>query len=313
MRQHNPQVQNSDPSLRFISTAFSEDLKRAKESLDENKREFARYTLLNVTAYCIECHTRTGSGPSFNSPILQKTLKSLNPMEKGEYLLSTREYGLAYNEFEKVIKNSLASQGNLFDLDRAVRYALSIAVKFQNDPRKSLEIAQLIEKSNRAPLYLRESAKSWDKSIQFWKKEKFKKNPKVDDVLKHSEFLVKEGRALQSGLSERGGDIYFLRGLSQLLSLLSRKDLTKEQTGEALYLTGESYEAVRDLSMWSLHENYYEACIREVPHTPWSEKCYTRLEESIYFGYTGSSGLGLPADVQQKLDDFKKEAVIDRK
>ncbi len=305
---HNPQVQGKDPSLRFISTAFSEDLKRAKESLDAGKREFARYTLLNVTAYCIECHTRSSSGPSFNSPLLEKTLQSLKPMEKGEYLLSTRQYDLAYKEFEKTIKDSLSSNGNLFDLDRAVRYALSISVKFQNDPKKALEIAHLVAKSDKAPLYLRQSAQSWVKSIQLWKKEKSKKSTNVDEMLKHNEILVKEGRSLQAGLSERGGDIYFLRALSELLTVLSRNNLTKDELGDALYLTGESYEAVRDLSIWSLHENYYESCIREVPHTSWSEKCYGKLEESIHFGYTGSSGLRLPADVQAKLDELKKTA-----
>ena len=305
---HNPQVQKLDPSLRFISTAFNEDLKRAKESLDSGKREFARYTLMNVTAYCIECHTRTSSGPAFNSPQLENGLKDMNPMERGEYLLATRQFDRAFSEFESVIKDSLHKEGNLFDLDRAVRYALSISIKFQRNPKKSLEIAQVIENSDRSPYYLRQSARAWDQAIRAWMKEKPMKGEKVDELLKHSENLVKEGRKFQMGLADRGGDIFFLRALSDL-HLVLRHDLNKNQLGQALYLTGSSYEAVRDLSVWSLHEDYYDSCIRQVPHTDWSEKCYSKLEESIYFGYTGSSGLRLPIDMQIKLDELKKLAL----
>jgi hypothetical protein len=189
-----------------------------------------------------------------------------------------------------------------------VRYALSISIKYQRDPKKSLEVAKLIEDSDRSPFYLRQSAKAWDQAIRAWMKEKPVKDSKVDDLLKNSEQLVKEGRNFQMGLADRGGDIFFLRALSNLHLVLAH-DLNKDQLGEALYLTGSSYEAVRDLSIWSLHEDYYDSCIRQVPHTKWSEKCFSKLEESIYFGYTGSSGLRLPIDMQVKLEELKKLAL----
>ena len=305
---HSPQVEHLDPSLRFISTAFTDDLKRAKESLDSGKREFARYTLMNVTAYCIECHTRTSSGPSFNTPQLEQSLKEMKPMERGEFLLATRQFERAFSEFESVIRSSLGSNGNLFELDRAVRYALSISIKFQRDPKKSLVIAQLVSGNERSPFYLRQSAKAWEQAIKIWTKEKPLKSDKVEDLLKHSENLVKEGRNFQFGMADRGGDIFFLRALSDLHLVLGH-ELSKDQLGESLYLTGTSYEAVRDLSIWSLHEDYYDSCIRQVPHSKWSEKCYSKLEESIYFGYTGSSGLKLPTDMQIKLEELKKLAL----
>ncbi len=305
---HTPQVEHLDPSLRFISKAFDEDLKRAKESLDAGKREFARYTLMNVTAYCIECHTRTSSGPSFNTSQIEQSLKTMNPMERGEYLLATRQFDRAFSEFETVIKASLKKNGNLFDLDRAVRYALSISIKFQRAPKKSLEIAQLVENSDQSPYYLRQNARSWDQAIRTWLKEKPMKSDKVEDLLKRSEALVKAGRNSQMGLADRGGDIFFLRALSDLHLILTHQ-LNKDQLGEALYLTGNSYEAVRDLSIWSLHEDYYDSCIRQVPHTKWSEKCFSKLEESVYFGYTGSSGLRLPVDMEIKLNELKKLAL----
>jgi hypothetical protein len=305
---HSPVVQHMDPSMRFISNAFSDDLRRAQESIAAGKREYARYTLMNVTAYCIECHTRTSSGPTFNTPELEKTITSLKKMERGEFLLATRQFDRAFLEFENVMKENIASGGNLFELDRAVRYALSISIKYQRDAKKSLEVAKIIESSDKAPFYLRQSAHQWSLAIQEWKKEKVQTSGKPEDILKRSESLVRLGKNAQAGFSDRGGDVYFLRALSELHQVLA-VELNKEHLGQALYLTGVSYEAVRDLSIWSLHEDYFESCIRQVPHSKWSERCYSKLEESIYFGYTGSAGVKLPFDIQLKLDQLQKLAL----
>jgi len=302
---HSPAMSQMDPGLRFISTAFSQDLARAQESLELDKREFARYTLMNVTAYCIECHTRTSSGPSFTSVELEKTLLSLSPMARGEFLLSTRQFDKAFSEFESVIKNLLNTGNRTFELDKAVRYALAISVKFQKDPKKSMDIAQLVEGASKAPYYLKQDAHAWVSSIKEWQNEKKSKNP--PDVLKSSDNLLKLGRSAQMGSSNRGGEIYFLRIVSDLNSFL-RENVDKDKQGHALYLMGLAYEAVGDISVWSLHEDYFESCIRTVPHTKWAERCYTKLEESSFLGFTGTAGVQLPVDVEMKLDSLHKLA-----
>ncbi len=304
---HIPQVNSMDLSLRFIADAFTDELKRAKESIDSDRMEFARYTLMKMTSYCIECHTRTSSGPSFDTGELEQGLKSMTSMERGEYLLATRQFDRAFDEFQEVIKFSLSKKTNLFDMDRAARYALAISVRYERNPKKSLKIAQLIANHDQSPVYLKQSARIWETSIKDWMKEKKQSLDDVEDVLKHSRSLVDMGYKAQMSLYDRSGEVVFLRVLSDLHLLLA-KTLNKNQLGEVLYLTGLSYEVVRDLSVWSIHEDYYETCIRQAPHTTWSEKCFSKLEQSIYFGYTGSRGLSLPMDVQNKLDELKKLA-----
>gem|GEM_PF-391793 len=307
---HSPVTEKLDPGLRMISTAFSEDLRRAQESLTQGKRDFARYNLLNVTAYCIECHTRTAVGPSFKSPSLEQAILRLKPMERGEFLLATREFDRALAEFTSAIKDMTSHAGSQFDLERAVRQALSITVKFQRDPQKALQVVDLIVNSQNTPYYLRQNARAWQVALNDWKKEKIGAGTKSSDVIKHAEGLVRAGRVSQTGTVERGGDIYYLRALSELNAVLMGR-LQAEELGHSLYLTGVCYEALRDSTIWALHEDYYESCIRQVPHGKWSEKCYTHLEESIYLGYSGTSGLSLPLDVKVKLDDLKKLALPD--
>lgn len=297
-----------DPSVRFISSALDEEINRIEESFAQNKKDYARHSLLNLTSYCIECHTRTSSGPTFNSKELEKSLANLNSLEKGEFLLASRQFPAALLEFEKVIQVALNDKQAFLDLDRAVRYALSITVKYQRDPKKSLEIIGILENTKNVPFYLKETVSGWKTAILQWQKEKRAVGRSIKDDLKFAESLVQKGAAVEASLDGKGGDIYFLRALSDLHLLLDR-DLKGAELGQALFLTGVSYESTKELALWSLHESYFEACIRQLPHSAWSKRCYQKLEESIYFGYSGSSGVRIPLDVHTKLKQLNDLAM----
>jgi hypothetical protein len=305
---HNPAIQKQDPSLRFISSAFRQDVERIEESYRLGQKEYARYSIMNLTSYCIECHTRTSSGPSFNSDKLNNSLSSLNPIQKIEFLVASRQFDLALSSLESHIKNRLAgSETGFNDLEKSVRYALAVTIKFQDSPSKAEHFINLIEQTKNTPFYLQQSAKSWKLAIKSWKSEKKSKFKNPSDYLKKARELMNRARQTQTGSIDRSGDIYYLRALSILHKVLML-NLSKDQLGESLLLTGTAYEAVRDLEVWSLHDNYFESCIRQVPHTSWSQSCYKKLEESYYFGFSGSSGLRIPIDIQMKLDQLKKLA-----
>ncbi len=305
---HSSATAAKDPSVTFISKAFAEDVDRIEESLELGKRDFARYGIINMTAYCIECHTRTSTGPSFRSPQLDQTLKKLGGLERGEFLLATRQFDAALNEFSQFIDDKLKSRGDYFSLDKAVRYSLAVTVKYLKDPKKSLAVVEKIKKAPGIPYYLKQNVLGWEVAIKDWMKEKPSKDRGPAAMLKRVREWIDRGQKLQIGMVDRGGDIYYLRALSDL-HLILQMNLSKEEMGEALYLTGISYEAVRDISTYTLHENYYESCIRKVPHTSWSQRCYKNYEESVYFGFTGSSGTRLPEDEMKHLLELRALAL----
>lgn len=298
---------HSDPSYGFLSEGFKEELQRSSEAFDLGKKEFARYSLMNLTSYCIECHTRTSSGPSFDSPELNQVLNRQRPLEKGEYLLAARQFDAALAEFMKVLDTHEDGKFNFYDFDRALRYALSITVKFQRDPNKTEMVIEKMSKSSKLPYFIRQASSSWSQSVQSWKKEKSAKNLTTAQRIQRADELVQRGRRSQQGQSDRSGDVDLLRGLSELHQIMWA-DLPKDQLGHVLYLTGQAYESVRDMASWTLHENYYETCVRRVPHTSWAASCYKSLEESLFMGYTGTSGTHIPMDVQVKLSELEKLA-----
>lgn len=302
--QHSPSVAQKDPSVTFFSQAFAEDVKNSEESLHLGKREYARYSLMNVSSYCIDCHTRTSSGPSFQTKQIDQTLASLSSLERGEYLMATRQFDGALKELDSFIDTRLKEQKNFYDLDRAVRDYLSVTVRFMRDPKKSMAMAEKIKNAPTAPYYLKQSAGAWEKAIDEWSKEKHPKKPTAAALVKHAEKLAQKGMQNQIGMMDRGGDIYFLRALSDL-HLAMATSLKGNDLGEAFYLTGVSYEAAPEQSGGNIYERYYESCIRQAPHSEWSKKCYQRLEQATYLGYSGSGGVSIPSDVHQKLDELK--------
>ncbi len=297
-----------DPSIDFIAQAFTDDLARVEEGLSMGKKEFARYNLLNVTAYCIECHTRTSTGPSFSSNDFEQTLKRLNGLERGEFLLATRQFDSALKEFSQIIDERLEQKSDFFILDKAVRQSLAITVKYLKDPKKSLLITDKLKNSVNTPYYLKQNALGWEIAIKDWMKEKPAKDNSVKAILKRCQQWEQSAQQDQMTNLDHTGQIYYLRALSDLHLILPTK-LTGDELGQALYLAGVGYDSMRDFSLWNLHEDYYESCIRKVPHSTWSEKCYKRFEESAYFGFTGSSGIRIPDDVANRLAELKTLAL----
>jgi hypothetical protein len=297
-----------DPSVRYLSNAFTEDVKRIETSFKVGKKEFARYHVVNLTSYCIECHTRDSTGPNFGSEKLTSALQKLKPMERAEYELATRQYDLALEELKKIISSNLDDKGNLFLVDKSMKLALAVTVKYQQSPDKALEVVSILEKSKNTPYFLKQNAVAWRASLESWKKEKVNTKDSVAAKLSRIEAKLAKASQMDSLTTDRSGDITYLRSLAELHTLLGG-NLKKEEVGRTMYLIGVSYEAIRELEFLNLSENYFEGCIRTLPRTDWSSKCFKKYEESIYFGYSGSSGVQIPIDEQLKLKELQSLAL----
>src|SRR6185437_5128722 len=106
---------------------------------------------------------------------------------------------------------------------------------------------------------------------------------------------------------DRSSDILYLRFSLAAHELLTRFPNGKH-TGDALLLAGTAYELLDDWLISPLPGLYFEACVRKMPHSEIAHQCYVRLEEGIYFGYTGSAGTDVPEDVRKTLRELRRLA-----
>ena len=112
---------------------------------------------------------------------------------------------------------------------------------------------------------------------------------------------------LQDEVSYQAGFVENLIASNLLHELISQ---SKNATQKAKYYhqLGEIYESLIDLGFWSLPESYYEACVKEVPKTAMAKKCFRDYERNILMGFSGSAGVFIPEDEQQKIKELRSIA-----
>ncbi len=289
---------DNDPSVPMIGSLFADESKRAYEALKTGHRDYARSLLRTVSGYCIGCHTQSPSKTDTKAAAMSPELKKLSPIERGEFLAATRQNDAALAEFEKIVASSDVRG---MDLEKATRYAMAIAIRVKQDPEKTLAVIENVLGAKNAPLFLKEDAAAWKKSAEEWKKEKQPTSKKSEEALyEEAVRLMSLARSTQKFPMDRSADIIYLRMTSVVHDLL-RSYPESKHSADALFLLGLSYEVLHDLNLWTLHEMYYESCIKKAPHTSTAQGCYRQYEKTIYSGYSGSGGVSLPKDVLKKL------------
>ncbi len=289
---HNPTLIEKDPTVRFVANQFSSDLERASLSFAEGKTEFARYQVIKVTSLCVQCHTRMQQGMAFTFKKSEAFFKLMPPSEQAEYLIASRRFTQAYDLMIKQLENTKEGKPTPWQVDKMADLAMLIAVQYEQSIVKAEKIIDVIQKNSNTPNYMQEKIKAWKKSIATWKSEK-KKLSTVEDYRKV--------------LDHKNSDVDAMRILPQLLTYLSGS-LPPEKLAEGLLLAGESYEVLNPISLLDLHENYYESCIENAPHTAIAKKCFAKLQNSLQIGYSGSSGINIPFYIEVRLNKLKKKA-----
>lgn len=305
--QRSVRVPDADPTLRILVGMLGRETKRAVVELRRGNRDYARSILRTVPSYCIACHTRNPSGPQFTKLPFEPTQNSLTDLEQGEFFAASRQFDRAQDVFKKIILNVKQADVNHWDWSKAVHYALAIAVRVKKDPSQAIEIVQAVLDSPQAPLFMRENARSWKKSIVEWQTEPPHRANTEAGLRTEAMQLMARAREIQKYPMDRTADIVYLRASAAAHDLLQASG-GGMYLGDALFLAGLSYEVLSPIQMEDLHDVYYEACIRQVPHTEMAELCYRRYEESMFSGYTGSLGTEIPGDIRKKSRELQRLA-----
>lgn len=298
----------ADPAVRFTAEQMAQDLRRTREALQFQQLEYARLSLRNVTGYCIACHTRHGDGTQFPVQAFNSKVEKLSPLERAEFYTATRQFDRAAREYDVVLAES-ASLSPL-EWEHAARQALALEVRVKRSPEGTERVINLIAGSPRATRSLQEDASQWKQAVTEWRAEeqdraRFVKRVPVKQV-QWADEMMRRARKRQRYEMDRAADVEYLRASDALSTVLSHSELRGKDLALALLLAGESTEALRDLSFWTMHETLYEQCILAAPKSPSARKCYSRLEASVLASYTGSGGVALPEEVSRKLLGLKK-------
>ncbi len=286
---HDPVLLTKDPTVRFVATEFANELKNADENFKAGWSEYSRWQLAKVTSYCLECHTRKNEGVHFKSnETARPYLKTLPVPEQIEFMIAFRQFEPAFKLGVEKLKLDVQDEKQGFEADRIARLSLLISIQYMQNLEKAKKVVAIVNKNSSLPTYLKKEGRLWQKSIDQW-------DP--NDRLS----ALPEIRAF---LGHRKSEIDDMRAIPALLSLLT-SGLNRDELGESLLLTGQTYESLNRISILSLHKNYYESCVRNAPKTKWAQICFKRLNDSVTLDYSGSSGTNIPSEIKKQMNELK--------
>lgn len=299
----------AEPGMEFLAQYLEDETLSAYQAIESGHLEYARNALKGVAGYCIACHSRNSTGKALPAFELTVDSSGLSAMEKAELAAATRQFDRALKEFGAIAKNESFAQKEPLVWWRAVKYYMGISIRYKGEPQGALDLVNSILKFKSTPILASRHLKAWKASLEGWSKEGSPKLRTEKQKLSYIRTLFKAGSKRQAYPADHAADVEYLRLTSVAHEFLQSNPKSSAQP-EVLYLTGQAYEALEFPDLWSVHERYYEQCIRLSPKTDWSKKCYHRLEDSLVAGYSGSGGVAIPLAAQKRLKALREIAGI---
>lgn len=305
-----PHATQGDPVLVFTAQKFAQDLEYAYEQYNLGNSDFAQNHIRNSTRFCMSCHTRNNQGRQFDWS-WGVNLSLLSEIDRAQYLASIRDFDRALEVYNGLLSDKNLAETSPQKWSTSAKNSMAIAVRVKQDPKLALEIIQTAQVAGSVPLSVQQMLLQWKSALQEWQSEKKKSavaTPSFKEQLTRANELLQKGWQSTQFPQSGAGAIYYLRASSLLHDLLDQK-LSKSERAQALYSSGLVAEKLKDINLWTLHETYYEACVRTAPRTQLAKKCYLRYESVVITDYLVSPYNGLiPVHVRNHLDNLRRIA-----
>lgn len=290
-----------DSSLSAISLLFNREADKALSAAKAGHIDYSKAILMSTSSHCISCHSsdRFGSDLSAHeSPRIKKL--HVNDVEKAKLYFALRKFDPALASFNAFIKKTKYNINTAKDFELAVMQSLLIYVRYLQQPNKALSFVKIAKKKLPKKAEFYKNIVAWEKSLKKWKK-----TFNHSASLKQITLLAADAKKTRKFYASNSALIEYLV-LSQKIHHYLKKNRSAQQKSKAYRYLATSYEYLRSVELWHLHEIYYEKCIRIDPHSVNSLTCYKNLNDSVIADYSGSRGTRLPKDVKDYLDELKK-------
>lgn len=253
---------------------------------------------LAVAWTCMGCHTRSPRGSPRPLADLAPVDERLPADVRGTALAATRRFKEARAVFRKAAFDEELARTEPMRWERSVKGALLLDLRVYDDARGALELADRVVNTPNGERLWRDAA-DWKRVLV-----PMVKNPRpaprtLAELDAEATRLMADANARD--LTDSGREILHLRATAVLHELLMR-DPPKDMKVQALAWLGESYRALRDLDIWSLHLVYDAACVEAAPHSVLAAECYERWIDGARSSFSGNSGAELPPELATRAE-----------
>ena len=295
--QHTPQ------SFDFLRRTLMQRAQDAAQQYAQENYRPARFLLQGLTESCFACHSRLPSTQGFDlgKRFLERTnVASLPPRERIKLTVATRQFDTALSLCEALFNapNIMAADIGLMGIFEDY-LKLIIRVR-QNFPQAITVLEQFLRRSD-VPPYLRDRVTSWVAALK-----ELQSQGTTDQELPRARALIEAGQLRNRFPADQQGLVHFAVASSLLHRSIDSRPADQKSLAEAYYLLGIA-EAYLSRTSWISETAFFlETAIRLAPASPIAVQAYDVLNTYILTEYTGSSGLHLPAEIQEHLDELRR-------
>lgn len=295
--------QERGASFAFLSRSLSIDVRDVNQRYEEGHVREARFLVQQLVETCVACHSRlpseqsSGLSSQFASELKEADLP-LDERAKLEY--ATRQFDRAVVTYEQLLASPDFSPTTLDLMGHLDDYLeLSIRVRGEYE-RPALALESFSGRDEISPALAGE-VKHWIRSLR-----ELEKRKPAPDPLVEARLLMEDAGDTQRFRDERDALVYYLQAGSVLHRYLEGQPTNPNDLASAYYMLG-TIETRVGQSFWlSQAEVFLESAIRTAPSSDVALRSYDLLEEFLVAGYTGSSGVQVPPDIQAKLDELRR-------
>ena len=299
LTQHGAQV---PADFDFLRRSLRDDAKSAFELFASGDFEESRFVLQHLTDNCFLCHSRLPSARPFplgERFVAQLPMQELDPHQRMRLAVAARQFDVALSSCESLF-GSLDIPAAQIDLMGLFEDYLRIAIRVRNDFPRAIRALKAFQQRPDVPQYLAHLLGVWIEALNDLQAE-----PNRESELTRARSLIQEGRNRNRFLADRQGMAHFALASGLLHRFVNTASRPKPELAEAYYLLGVAESYMSRTSWISETDFYLETAIRLAPASPYGQRAFLFLEEYLIMGYTGSSGLHLPSEIQQRLDELR--------
>ena len=299
------EILGKDPLVHMSIESLEREVASSITSFERGNYRYSRHLLQHTLNYCFACHTRNQFGPKYDYWDLKNIETSdMNVIQKSRIMVATRQFDKAKEILKSHLLTGTQSAENPYFKEQAIKQYLSIVVRAEESPKDGYKFVNDLMGRVSLPVYLSKNVKSWEDSFMDWLGESKKGKKRY---FKQAKKLIEGSDIIHTGADSDSKYVDYLRASTLLHNELARP-INKKKRAEVLYYLGVVYGLLSDSGFWELPDVYFESCIRELPKSKIAKNCYTRYEQDIIIGYSGSAGTFIPSDERKKLAELKELA-----
>ena len=296
--------ETANPSTDFFRRSLARDANEAVMRFRRGQFEGTRFVVDQLMNNCFACHSRLPSDRLFQpgeSYLEETAIDSLPAEDRARLQVTLRQFEDALDTYELLFASPDVSAGKIAASSAFDDY-LKVCLRVEEDCDRAKRTFETFRQRPDVPPYLDERLDGWTKDL-----DQLDRNRKdaLRDPLGQGRALIRDAQYQNAFPNDPRGSVRFIAATGYLHHYLESSPSDTDRLAETYYLLGVAESYVSPSYWRSQTDVLLESAIRTSPRSVYGRMALNFLEEYTISGYTGSAGVSIPPEVQERLDELR--------